>query len=79
MSDYLLAEEQPYDAGVPRTEQSGEPQPQLLPVWRWEVFGHGPMRGGGTFTPMLIEFPYEVPLWYRLLTRIVLRSHWVRP
>lgn len=43
-------------------------------VWRWYVFGG---KGSG-WVPMFIDLPDTVPLWHRILTRIVLRSNWER-
>ena len=40
-------------------------------IWQWNVFGGEPVLLQG-------NIPWEVPLWRRLLTKVLLGSKWVR-
>jgi hypothetical protein len=52
--------------------------PSLPLIWRWDVFGACASEIANDTALMTIGTPYNVPLWRRIITRILLGSRWTR-
>lgn len=62
---------------IPKKYMNNDTLSSPRPVWYWHVFGKDGIAVG-SHSLMLVQVTFPVPLWRRILTRVLLGSVWER-